>query len=202
MICWTITRQTNTEDSYTYILQNIDRLPNDSLLLTMDVASLYSNIPHKEWILALISFYASETFRNIIHKVSPTLYKSCTTISISTGTIFFKPTIRKEMAPGYANIFTDALERDMLSRYHVAPLHYHRYHLYMDKRWVLSPRPWKTHRQFPPSNSQRNIPPLLFWMYWNIKIIATSLLHHTPNPQVIIIIWISIAATSPNENIQ
>ena len=42
-------------DSHTTDLTNLATLPNNAILVTLDVSSLYTNIPHNEWIDAWYS---------------------------------------------------------------------------------------------------------------------------------------------------
>lgn len=71
-------------------------------------------------------------FRLIIQKISATLYYLYLrkTLSSSKATIFFKSqasAMGTKMARSYVDLFIDALERDMLSRYHLTALNYHKY---------------------------------------------------------------------------
>lgn len=118
-------------------------------------------------------------FRLIIQKISATLYYLYLrkTLSSSKATIFFKSqasAMGTKMARSYVDLFIDALERDMLSRYHLTALNYHKYindTLYI---WThgdngLHDLKKKNTSTIPtiPSNSEWNIPSLqfCFWIY-------------------------------------
>lgn len=123
------------------ILKEIDRLPNNSLRVTMDVTSLHPI--RGEGILACKIFFTGQ-------KLSETLQKNIIIQFILTyikfdfnGHHFLQvkgTAMGTKMTLSSANIFMDAVERDMLRSYHLATpppglSHIHRLcHLYMYTR--------------------------------------------------------------------
>ncbi|CAN7951906.1 unnamed protein product [Ixodes pacificus] len=108
-------------------------IPKDSFLVTLDVSSLYTNIPHDDGIAALIEAYESHRSPG-----TPDGY----TVSILTRLVlelnsfefhdkFFLQisgtAMGTKMAPNYANIFMGSIESKFLSHQRLTPLFYRRY---------------------------------------------------------------------------
>ena len=58
-------RDTNTKERYVNKLLTIGNLPANSLLVTLDVSSLYTNIPHNEGINACEHFLRTSSHNTI-----------------------------------------------------------------------------------------------------------------------------------------
>lgn len=108
-------------------------VPENSYLVTLDVSSLYTNIPHDDGIAALKNMYAQHRQPNT---------PDCLTIEILTRLVlelnsfefnqdYFRQVsgtaMGTKMAPNYANIFMGKLESEFLTRCSFKPLLYRRY---------------------------------------------------------------------------
>ena len=115
-------------------INNIDNLPEDAILVTMDVVSLYSNIPHDEGLKALDRFlnnYPNTPLeKNSILKLTEFILKH-NYFSFDDNNMFYlqiKGTaMGTRMAPHYANIFMADLEEEFLITYPLLPLRYSRF---------------------------------------------------------------------------
>ena len=120
----------------THFLQILDQytapLPEDSILVTLDVSSLYTNIPHHEaistiqtmldkdlnksiptqWILKLLDHVLTKN----AFQFDGQIYQQ--TLGISMGT---------RAAPSIANIFMDDFETKLLTNYHLKPIIWKRF---------------------------------------------------------------------------
>ena len=113
-------------------LNTIDTLPNDALLVTMDVTSLYTNIPHNKGILACKNFIEKHTsdldFANDMATLIEFILKNN---YFSFNNNFYLQSqgtaMGTKMAPAYANIFMDKIESEMLQNFPFKPSHYMRY---------------------------------------------------------------------------
>jgi hypothetical protein len=103
-------------------LETIKQLPENSILVTMDVASLYTNIDHEEG--AQACFEKLKRRKN--KKISPNLLKKLISLVLKSNVFRFNNTLYKQikgtamgtpMAVNYANIFLDKLETEMLKEY-------------------------------------------------------------------------------------
>lgn len=114
------------------VLNNITVLNDQSLLVTMDVTSLYTNIPHNEGVLACKKFFIehgnnqfpADDLEKVMHFILTNNYFSFNSkhyLQVQ-GTA-----MGTKMAPSYANIFMAYLEKDMLSSFHLKPTHFLRY---------------------------------------------------------------------------
>ena len=107
-------------------------LPPNSLLVTWDVKSLYTNIPHKEGLEALRITLDRE---NIPSAKANTIIKLAELVLTSNHFKFLGQNYLQmsgtamgtKMAPSYANLFMSVLEQQMLSSYKYKPLAYFRY---------------------------------------------------------------------------
>ena len=103
-------------------LEDIKSLPENAILVTMDVASLYTNIDHEEG--AQACFENLKKRRN--KKIPSTLLKKLISLVLKSNVFRFNNTLYKQikgtamgtpMAVNYANIFLDKLETEMLKEY-------------------------------------------------------------------------------------
>ncbi|XP_033121407.1 uncharacterized protein LOC117120505 [Anneissia japonica] len=107
-------------------LQDIENLPQGTLLATMDVEALYSNIPHEDGLQAISDTVTDNTelickLTNFILSHNYFLFDSDMYLQIN-GTAMGTP-----MAPQYANIFMSNLEQRFLETQTLRPLLYLRY---------------------------------------------------------------------------
>ena len=100
-------------------LQELGTLPSNAILVTLDVSSLYTNIPHKEGIEACCHFLNTRS-----HKSLPT-ERICDLIRMILGMNNFSfndqhflqilgTAMGTRMAPSYANLFMGKLEKEAL----------------------------------------------------------------------------------------
>ena len=115
---------------------NKSDIPEGSILVTMDVASLYTNIDHEEGADACYEKLESRKNKTITSKMLRSLMMlvlKCNAFSFGTsiykqvkGTCMGTP-----MAPNYANLFMDRLENNIISSFRdetgLAPLVWYRY---------------------------------------------------------------------------
>ena len=109
-------------------LQNVPHVPKDAYLVTLDVTSLYSNIPHDDGIKACEHFLNSEpnncgiSTESLCELISTVLTKNhfqfngdnyLQTMGCAMGT---------KMSPSYASLFMGKFEEDKLNHYHHQPL--------------------------------------------------------------------------------
>ncbi|CAN8013568.1 unnamed protein product [Ixodes persulcatus] len=108
-------------------------IPTDAILVTMDVASLYTNIPHQDGIDAVIKAYSKDppTIR-INNDVLATLIR----LVLENNNFEFEgrhflqtrgTAMGTKMAPNYANLFMADLDSRFLSSRFLQPLFYKRY---------------------------------------------------------------------------
>ena len=114
------------------IIDSIGQVPKDTLLVTMDVSSLYSNIPHVEGISAIKEFMLKHSFDQMtVTDTSHIIDFILNNNYFSFNNKFYLQTkgtaMCTKMAPSYANIFMDKLESDMIDSFNPKPTHYHRY---------------------------------------------------------------------------
>lgn len=108
-------------------------LPDNSLLVTLDVASLYTNIPHAGGIESVISAYENSDCDKPVD--SNTLSKLLRLI-LELNNFEFNDqhyvqvsgtSMGTKIGPNYANIFMGTLETKFLDNYPLKPLFYKRY---------------------------------------------------------------------------
>ena len=117
-------------------LKGIGKLPEGAILVTMDVASLYTNISHNEG--AQACYEKLETRK--IKRVPSLVIKQLTMLVLSSNVFRFGNQIYKQikgtamgtpMAPNYANLFMDKFEteliRDFEQKHGVKPFLWYRY---------------------------------------------------------------------------
>ena len=113
-------------------LRDLPSLPEDALLVSLDVVSLYSNIPHSGGIEACRKALNTRSIEN------PPTEDLCNLISLILtnnafcfGEEFFLQThgtaMGTRMAPSYANIFMGILEEAFLAEQPLSPLAWWRY---------------------------------------------------------------------------
>lgn len=119
------------------LLQNVDQLPSNTFLITADVTSLYTNIPHNEGIESITYFI--DLFRKDLPTYAPPtiIFKIITEFILKNSIFQFLDSffIQKEgtsmgtrMAPPYANLFMARLEETILKS--------HCHHLLFWKRFI------------------------------------------------------------------
>ena len=111
------------------------KLPKDCILCTLDVSSLYTNIPTEDGIHAALQ--ANENWKNKDPTCPPTSWlKKLLELILYKNVFRFndKFYIQKQgtamgtkMAPAYANIFMGTLESRILSQTNPSPIHWKRY---------------------------------------------------------------------------
>ncbi|XP_033122020.1 uncharacterized protein LOC117121033 [Anneissia japonica] len=122
-----------TQDSTHFLrkLSNVQQLNSDALLVTLDVTSLYSNIPHEEGVAActkfLNRFYSYETTSDICSIIEFILKHNNFMFNEKHFLQTKGTAMGTRMAPSYANIFMADLEDRILSNYHLKPTFYTRY---------------------------------------------------------------------------
>lgn len=113
-------------------LQDLEKLAENTLLVTMAVSSLYSNILHVEGV------QACEDFSRKCGSEENFLRDICSIIRFILSHNHFEfnsrhffqiqgTAVGTTVAPSYANVFMDAIEQKLLSGYHLKPDHYCRY---------------------------------------------------------------------------
>lgn len=109
------------------------KIPDGAFLVTLDVSSLYTNIPHDDGVRALVESYGTH---------NPVAYPSKKVIEIFTRLVLDLNSFEfnnqyylqisgtamgTRMAPNYANIFMHHIESNFLSSCNIKPLLYKRY---------------------------------------------------------------------------
>ena len=102
-------------------LQEIGTLPPNTLLATLDVSSLYTNIPHEEGISACGEALTSRTLQeppthDIIALINYILKKNNFVFGDKHYLQVHGTAMGTRMAPSYANLFMSELEKSLLSR--------------------------------------------------------------------------------------
>ena len=118
-----------TQDTSDFLrkVQGLPALPDNTLLVTLDVSSLYTNIPHAEGIAA-----CREALDTKEHNQPPTsdlckLIHSILTMNsfVFNGLYYLQiqgTAMGTWVAPSYANIFMGKLQKEILSAHHPPPL--------------------------------------------------------------------------------
>lgn len=116
-------------------------LPNNTLLVTMDVTSLYTNIPHDEgieackevWDTRSVPIPSTESLAKLLEHVL-----KCNNFMFN-GEHYLQTNgtaMGTKMAPSYANIFMGKLERTLLHQAPVRPLSWLRFIDDIEMKWV------------------------------------------------------------------
>ena len=118
-------------------------LPEDTLLVTMDVTSLYTNIPHQEGIEACREVWETKTTPKPSTKFLVQLLEHVLKFNnfMFNGEHYLQisgTAMGTKMAPSYANIFMGKLERNLLQQAPVKPLSWLRFIDDIEMKWVNS----------------------------------------------------------------
>ena len=132
----------NLQDTTDYLtkMKSLNPLPENTLLASMDVTSLYTNIPQNEGIAA-----CEEVWNTRHHQNPPTecLVKLLTLVLKNNNFVFNGEhylqingtSMGTKMAPSYANIFMGKLEEQLLSSAPYKPLSWLRFIDDIDIKW-------------------------------------------------------------------
>ena len=130
-------------------LLNTITVPPHHILMTIDVSSLYTNIPHNEGIEACKQQLLTRTVEEPPTWLITSLLRFILTLNYFefNGRIYHQVSgtaMGTKMAPNYANLFMGALESKLLSLYPVKPLIWLRYidHIFLHPSWIR--RRWYT----------------------------------------------------------
>ena len=139
----------------TQFVQEIESfdIPNNSILVTVDVKSLYTNIPHYEGILACKrAFITLETLNQqqppaeILTALLEIVLKNNT---FEFNNLYFKQihgtAMGTKLAPAYANTFMGDLENNFLKTQHFKPIYYRRF---IDDIFMIWPHPIEELKHF------------------------------------------------------
>ena len=113
-------------------VQSLTNLPSNTLLVTLDVSSLYTNIPHEEGIAAYTeALYTRETqsppTADLAELISEILNKIAFVFREQYYLQVHGTAMGTSMAPSYANLFMAQLERKLLDNASMKPLIWWRY---------------------------------------------------------------------------
>ena len=108
-------------------IRHLPLLPKDSYLVTLDVTSLYNNIPHKEGIEACQYFMKnsckSKTFiQHISDLINIVLTKNHFQFNGNNYLQKLGTAMGTRMAPSYASLFMGKFEKEFLDSYNIQPL--------------------------------------------------------------------------------
>ena len=120
-------------------LANLATLPNNAILVTLDVSSLYTNIPHNEGIDACRRFLDTRTDKHIPTETLCDLLRIILTMNNFTFNQHHYLQIHgtamgSKMAPSFANLFLGIFETNTLSN---APFHPHTWWRYLDDVFMI-----------------------------------------------------------------
>ena len=110
-------------------------IPKDSWLVTVDVKSLYTNIPNEEGILACYEAWLIQETKDPQHPPAETLRQLLELVLKLNVFEFngkhylqkFGTAMGSKLAPAYANTFMGQLEKSILDTSPLKPLYYKRY---------------------------------------------------------------------------
>ncbi|CAM4659574.1 unnamed protein product [Lepidochelys olivacea] len=109
-------------------LQSIGDLPDNTILATMDVEALYTNIPHKDGLQAVKNTIPDNVTANLVAELCDfVLTHNYFTFGDNVYLQISGTAMGTRMAPQYANIFMADLEQRFLSTRPLKPLLYLRY---------------------------------------------------------------------------
>ena len=116
----------DTIDFITKIL-DVDPLPEGCIIASLDVVSLYSNIPNQEGINAVFHLLRRKDRLNpmnhwVLKLLEAVLTKNNFEFNGSHYLQIGGTAMGTKVAPAYANIFMDHLERKLVHAYHLQPL--------------------------------------------------------------------------------
>ena len=117
----------DTNDFLYKLEQQISQIPHDAYLVTIDVVSLYTNIPHRDGILATKEALERRTQKEPVTWV---LLRILHLVLTKTAFLFngeyyeqiSGTTMGTKCAPSYAILFMGKLEKDFLHTQHLSPL--------------------------------------------------------------------------------
>lgn len=122
------------KDTNHFLQEIVDlHVPSGSMLVTLDVASLYTNIPHKDGISAVIKAYENSPLDKPIDKEAlGTLLKLILELNnFEFNNIHYVQangtSMGTKVGPNYANIFMGILECEFLGKNMLQPLYYRRF---------------------------------------------------------------------------
>ena len=104
------------------------KLPKNTVLVSMDVTSLYTNIPHEEDVTSVCQVYKAPIPTKYLREMpylilTETSFQFCCSIYLQThGTA-----MGTKMAVAFANIFMARIEKQILSQSCIKPLFWERY---------------------------------------------------------------------------
>ena len=113
-------------------VQSLTNLPSDTLLITLDVSSLYTNIPHVEGIVACIEALntretQSPPTADLAELISEILNKNAFVFGEQHYLQVHGTAMGTRIAPSYVNLFMAQLERRLLDNANMKPLIWWRY---------------------------------------------------------------------------
>ena len=118
----------------THFLNHLSTLdvPDNHFLMTIDVSSLYTNIPHNEGIDACRKYLSTRTIEEPPTWLIINLLRYILTLNYFefNGRVYHQVSgtaMGTKMAPNYANLFMGDLEEKLIARYPVKPLLWLRY---------------------------------------------------------------------------
>ena len=121
-------------------IKDIGPLPEGAILATLDVTSLYTNIPNQEGIVAVADKLRTDPKKQNIAKYRLDLLK------LVLHNMYFEfngehyiqvggTAMGTALAPNHANIFMDKFETKALKNYHIKPLIFQRFHISHMDTW-------------------------------------------------------------------
>ena len=146
--------QSYLKDTYQFISE-IEQLtiPLNSTIVTINVKSLYTNIPHNEGIKACLAAFISLERTNPQQPPAEIL-TNLLEIVLKNNTFEFNnkcykqlygTAMKTKLAPSYANTFMEYIEDKFLSQQHLVPLYYHRL---IDDIFLIWPHPINEFHKF------------------------------------------------------
>ena len=137
---------TQKQDSYlkdtTDFLNFIEKtkLPKNTALVSMDVTSLYTNIPHEEGVTTVCHAY--EDFYGDKAPIPTKYLREMLYLILTENSFQFCGSVGTKMAVAFANIFMARIEKQILRQSCIKPLFWKRYIVFLK---IVSPRkPWFT----------------------------------------------------------
>ncbi|XP_071124035.1 uncharacterized protein [Mytilus edulis] len=133
------------QDTTDYLrkMESMNPLPPETLLVTLDVTSLYTNIPHDDGIQSCREIWDS---RNILEPPTECLVQLLTLVLKCNNFTFNGDhylqingtAMGTKMAPSYANIFMGRLEKQIIAASLSKPLSWFRFIDDVDMKWIES----------------------------------------------------------------
>jgi hypothetical protein len=121
----------------------LNPLPSNTTLVTMDVTSLYTNIPHSDGIEACNEIWESRSVKMpptdcLVTMLTMVLKKNNFTFNGDHYLQINGTAMGTKMAPSYANIFMGKLEKQLLESSIERPLSWYRFIDDVDMKWTQS----------------------------------------------------------------